>query len=330
MSSIPSFGTNLLQNPPVKTDSPRTVEELLQNSPPAPLPEQSYDSFQYSGASPTKSGFSLTSIGTTLAAAGGLFLMGRKGLLGAKIQTWFGGRMSLKNVHKNIEAKMTEFLGKGGETVQSAKIIKNTEGNNILRAEFDGGVVREFNIVDGKNVVKLTNTATNGQENIILFNRIDGSPRSRVILAKDKDGKVLEYASFKGGDILDASFKDSENVYRSFNQSKPSRFLGLFGPKKSNTVIKTHIDPDTGAPVVTKVKTVFKKGKRAKVKQNINGQKRTFVFGDSGKLTQIQTKGTDGKTIVQHFDYTLTPEGKSVISGVRFTDKKGNSLAPSS
>lgn len=331
MSSIPSFGTSLLQNPPVKQTPAVSVEELLQNTPSAPLPEQVPDSFQHasSSAPAPKSGINWGGIGTTLLAAGGLFFMGRKGWLGKHIQTWFGGRMSLKNVHKNIEAKMSEFLGKGGANVQSAKVVKNAEGKNVLRAEFEGGVVKEFGIVENKNVIKLTSAAENGQESVILFNRIDGSPRSRVIFAKDKDGKVLEYASFKGGDILDAGFKDSENVYRSFSQTKPSRRYGIFGPKETKTTVRTYVDPETGNPVVSKIKTVYKHGRRAKIHQEINGQNRTFIFGDSGRLAQIQTKGADGKVVVQHFEYTTTPEGKSVISSVKFTDKKGNPLTPS-
>lgn len=332
MSSIPSFGQNLLQNPPIKQTPAISVEEILQNTPSAPLPEQVPDSFQHSGSqgmATQKGGFNWGSIGTTLLAAGGLFFMGRKGWLGKTVQTWFGGRMSLKNVHKNIEAKMTEFLGKNGNNVQSAKIVKNAEGKNVLRAEFNGGTVKEYSIVENKSVVRLTEKAGNGQENVILFNRIDGSPRTRVILVKDKDGKILEYASYKGGDILDAGFKESENIYKTFNKSKPSRRYGFFGPKETKSVSRTYNNPDTGKPVASEIKTVYKHGKRAKIHQkNVNGKDRTFVYDDSGKLSKIHVKDANGNIIVHHFDYAISPEGKSVISGIHFTDKKGNPLPP--
>lgn len=330
MSSIPSFGTSLLQNPPVKQAPAVSVEEILQNTPSAPIPEQVPDSFQHtSSAEPApKGGINWGGIGTTLLAAGGLFFMGRKGWLGKHIQTWFGGRMSLKNVHKNIEAKMSEFLGKDGAKVQSAKVVKNAEGKNVLRAEFEGGTVKEFGMVENNNVIRLTSAAENGQNSVILFNRIDGSPKSRVILAKNEKGKVVEYSSFKGGDILDAGFKDSENVYKSFSKTEPSRRYGLFGPKETKTTVKTYTDPETGKPIISKTKTVYKHGKLAKIHQETKGKKRSFIFGDNNRLSQIQIKGKDGKVEVRHFEYTTTPEGKSVISKVRFTDKKGNPLPP--
>ena len=129
MTSIPSFGTSLLQNAQANQTTAPSVEEILQNTPQAPMPEQAPDSFNREGEMPQRKGFDWFSATATALGALGVFLAGRKGWLGKYVQTWFGGRMSLSKVHKNIEAKISEYLGRDGVGVNSAKIVKNAEGN---------------------------------------------------------------------------------------------------------------------------------------------------------------------------------------------------------
>lgn len=341
MTSIPSFGTSLLQNAQANQTTAPSVEEILQNTPQAPMPEQAPDSFNREGEMPQRKGFDWFSATATALGALGVFLAGRKGWLGKYVQTWFGGRMSLSKVHKNIEAKISEYLGRDGVGVNSAKIVKNAEGNKVLRAEFENGAVQEFAVTESKNVIKLSTKdmplGVDGQvagkaEEVILFNRLDGSPKSRVRFIKGENGKVQEYAAFKGEDILDEGFSESSGIYRSYQKSAPRRryLFGLFGPKQVKTVSRTYTNPETGEASVTSMKTVYKHGKKAKIHQQINGQNRTIIFDNSGKISQIQTKGNDGKVIVQHFDYALNPEGKQVLSEIRYTDAKGNPITPPS
>lgn len=332
MTTIPAFGASLLKNPPAQQGTAPSVEEILQNTPSAQPLEGSADSFHREGFEQAQSsgGFSFSSLIMPLLTAGGLFFMGRKGWMGKTVQTWFGGRMSLKNVHRNIESKISEYLGKNGGNVQSSQIIKNADGTKTLRANFDGGAVREFNVSEGNNIIKLSGKSpVSGQEEVIVFNRLDGSPRSRIHFVKDNDGKVLEYTSYKGGTILDAAYVDSENVFKTFSKTTPKRRFRLFGPKESKSVVTTYNNPDTGEAFVTKLKTVFKHGKRAKVKKTTADGDRTMVFDNSGKLSQIKIDPKKGNSTVLHFDYAVGPDGKSVISGVRYTDKKGNPVSHS-
>ena len=331
MTAIPSFGASLLQNPAVNQAPSQSVEEILQNTPSAPaIPDTFENSSGGYESAPAKGGINWFKIGSILVGATGLFVGGRKGWLGKTVQTWFGGRPSLSKVHKNIETKITEYLGRDGGKIQTARIVKNGDGNKVLRAEFEGGTIREFSVTEGKNVIKLAEKSpVGGQEEVILFNRFDGSPRLRTTLVKDKNGKVVEYASFKGGDILDNTFNETEQIFKHYSITAPKRryLFGLFGPKQTKTTVSTFINPESGKPVVSTSKTVFKHGKKVKVIQNINGEERKILINDAGKVAQIQTK-KNGKVVCQHFEYTTTPDGKQVISGVKYKDLKGNDLIP--
>lgn len=328
MTSIPSFGTSLLQNAKANQVQSQSVEDILANTPSYTVPEQVPDSFTKTDGQPQaqkKGGFDWVSATATTLGALGLFFAGRKGWFGKHIQTWFGGRMSQAKVYKNIETKMTEYIGRDGDKVTSVKINTDSAGKKVLKAEFDDGTAREFFIDSNKDVIRLKSNDS-ALEEYILFNKKDGAPMSRVTRFVDGTGKVREYNAFKGEDILDKDFSESSGIYKSYQTSAPRRryLFGLFGPKQVKTTTLTYTNPQTGQPNVTKTKTVFENGKKVKVEQNVNGKKQTLYFDESGKLSSIRKKDSNGKVYIEHYEYKITPEGKQVLSGVKYTDKKGN------
>ena len=334
MTSIQSFGASLL-DPNVRAEqvkSQQSVEDIMNNTP-APVQEQAPDTFTKEGEQPAKAkrgGFNWLKIGGFTIAALGLFFFGRMGWLGKHIQKWFGGKPSMSKINENIENKMAEYLniGEGGKV----KIKTNDDGTKVLRAEFSSGNIQEYSIVEGENLVKLKGRFQDCElnEEYITFSKSSGSPVARVNLKRNDAGKVEEFQSYKGADVLNNDFNEDVGLYKYFVKSSPKRrFLGLFGPKQVKSSLNVYTNPKTGKPYVIESKTVYRDNKPVYEKQIREGLERIIYFDkQNGKISKIVTTAQDGKKVIENFKSVLNGDGKLVTARVSIVDSKGNPAVP--
>lgn len=327
MTSIPAFGTSLLENPKINPATAPSVEEILQATPTPQVYNQPEDSFERADAIPRKSGNSWMPLITTVVGATGLFLAGRKGWFGKTIKTWFGGRPSLKKAHNKIAEQMKEYMSKFGE-VEKTSVQKNNEGKHILDVTMKDGSVKTYTFKDNNTTIQLTGKNPEGLEETIIFGREDVAPKTRTMFIKDGSGKTKAYSSFKGGDILNRDFDEAAGIYKESATSNKRRFLfGLIGPKKNVVTTKTYNNPDTGKPNVEKVKSYFWKGSKSKVKVTNQDGTKIFKYDESGNVSRVKVKPKKGKAYYEQYKYDIDSEGNKYLAAViKTSDKKGTKL----
>lgn len=205
MTSIPSFKASLIQNVNTNNSSPApSVEEILADKTPAgagntvPSP--------HSNVAPT--------VVTAIVALAALGIAGKGGLLGKRVQKMLGGtpKLSRDNIKERITNKLNEYIGRTDANPFEITVLKN-------------GRTRASRI------------KSNGNKEIITFDKNTGLPEFRVEFAGAKDGKALNYTTWKGADVLDEGFDEANNFYKQYSRGNVAR-KHLFGPKytKSETI----------------------------------------------------------------------------------------------
>lgn len=220
MSDITPASTNVLYHGDVNFKNPTPVIELY------PRAYGQQDEFvpAEGGKGNKRNPSFLGSFLKYLAITGAVVFAGRKGLFGQKIKGWLGGfpkAVKPEEVFKRIEARMAEFLGKNGDVIKSTKITTAADGSSILRTEFENGAVKEYAIKQGEKVIKLFGKNDKNFDQYILFDKTDGAVLYRTELERDSAGKVKEYLSYKGEDILNADFTDATGLFRHYVKKDP-------------------------------------------------------------------------------------------------------------
>lgn len=329
MTSIPTFGKSLLDNPSINPATAPKVEDILQTAPSAPPAyNQPADSFERTDVMPRKGGNSLLPLITTAVGATGLFLAGRKGWFGKTIKTWFGGRPSLKKAHNKIAEQMKEYMSRFGE-VEKTSVLKNNEGKHVLDVTMKDGSVKSYTFKDNNSTIQLTGKNPDGLEETIIFGREDVAPKTRTMFIKDGSGKTKAYSSFKGGDILNRDFDEATGIYKESATSNKRRFFfGLIGPKKNVVTTKTYNNPDTGKPNTEKVKSYFWKGSKSKVKVTNQDGTKIFKYDANGNVSRVKVKPKNGKAYYEHYEYSFNIDnGKFEVINIKKTsDKAGKKV----
>ena len=334
MTSVQSFGTSLL-TPQVKTQDNTqapSVEEVLNNTPPAPIPEQAPDTFTKSDTpqnpQPQKKSSLLRNAIIGAAFVVVAFFAGRAGWFGKYVKGLFRGKLSAKDMNKKIEEKMAEYLNLDKDKV---KIVQNSDGTQTLQAELKSGSKKEYAITDGKNVVRLKRDYENCNlnEEYIFFDKKTGAPKLRIDQSRQPDKKVSYYRVFKGDDAVKYDNESSSGIFQETSKSDiKRRFLGLFGRKQMTIETSTYNNPETGNPNKSITTIIYRRGKKSEIRQAKEGKERTIYIGENGKVSSIRTETQDGKVAIEKFQYTTTPEGKIKKDKVYITDEAGNATAP--
>ncbi len=301
MSDITPASTNVLYHGDVNFKNPTPVIELY------PRAYGQQDEFvpAEGGKGNRKAPSFLGSFLKYLAITGAVVFAGRKGLFGKKIKGWLGGlpkAVKPEEVFSRIETKMAEFLGKGGDVVTSSKIATAADGTSVLRAEFQSGAVREYQLKEGDNVIKLicrdAGTETNplrkifgktrksekvNLEQYVLFDKADGAVRFRTDLARGADGKVRAYASYKGETVLEPDFNEVTGIFKDYHKE-----YGFFGPRFEQSEVRLFNNPTSGEPSVIKSKRTYRKnGKLRRYIQEDMTKIRKFIYDKKGNLENI-------------------------------------------
>ena len=292
MAEINPASSNLIENNNVNFKNPTPVIEIYPRA--YGQKDEYVPSAQNENETPKKKGF-WGSFLKYMAISAAIIFAGRKGLFGKKIQAWFGGATKIKpeQVFERIETKMSEFLGKGGQTVKTSKITTASDGTSILRAEFENGTVREYAIKEGENVIKLFGKKGEGIEEYILFDKMDGAVKYRTDLARSADGKVRAYASYKGEDVLNADFNEVTGIFKDYWRKDPQRQFGILGRYKGDSQVRTFTNPTGDKPYTLDIKKIYKDGKLSKIKHQSGTELKTFIYDESGNLTKITSKPID-------------------------------------
>ena len=343
MSFIPSFGTSLLANPPIKKEPPTKVEDIL-NSTPAPQPVKR-DSFEVTQPQPKRQkqgGGVVAPLLTTAVGLGGLFFFGRKGWLGKTIKTWFGGRLSTAKAHKKIAGQLQEYMSRYG-SVSGVTIDKN-----VIKVEMESGKIREFKIIPKKNdtVIQLESTPSKNRREVINFRREDASPMHRVLFRLGKHGETKGYVSYKGGDILSKDFDEVSQMYKkSSTKIRPRLWLDFFklGPVKTITKTRTFntMEPEgfwakvkdiftDSSKNITKVRNKFFRGRQTSAKITNMAETRYYVYDKNGNISRVHVKpkAKGEKGYYEHYKYSpaTTSDGKHIFlltNIIRTSDKAG-------
>ena len=326
MTRIPSFGQSLLANPP-QGQSVQSVEDILNNTPPAEsLPEQQADNFTYQNAPQQRnSGSPLIIFGASLVGAAGLFLAGRQGAFGKHVQKWFGGSPSLKKLQKIMQGKMSEYLGKDGK-IKTCEFGTSADGKNqILKAEFENGEVREYIVRKGNKHISMAGVRSDGKQEVILFGRQDGMPVMKTVIKKDSKGNIIGYEKFKGGSVIDKDFEEVSDMLYQKNKTSESSF---FGRKRKNITSKKYDNPDTCSPSVTETKVKYNKyGNVTSVKTKTpDGNIKITKLGSDGRPDKVVIIDKEGKKAIHEYLYTVGSDGSRKLKDISSKIDEGNNF----
>ena len=263
MTSIPSFKASLIQNAGVnKPVSAPSVEEILADNNQA---QAALDSPPHSRKSMAPA------IVTAAVALAALGFAGRGGMLGKRIQKILGGtpKLSADKVQERIQNKLNEYIGRSDANPFEITVLKN-----------------------GK--AKATRVKTNGNREIITFDKNTGLPEFRVEFANTKGGKALEYTSWKGADILDDGFDEANSFFKQYSKSNFKR-KHLFGPKYTTS------------------ETVY--GEMVKDAEKSTAKRTTFYYNDGSinKITEVDSASNDITVKDMLYGKDGQPKGIEVI-----------------
>ena len=263
MTSIPSFKASLIQNVNTNNSSPApSVDEILADKQPASA----------ENTTPPKRSNVAPAIITAAVALTALGIAGKGGLLGKRVQKMLGGtpKLSGDNIKERITNKLNEYIGRTDANPFEIKVLKN-----------------------GKT--RASRVKSNGNKEIITFDKNTGLPEFRVEFAGAQDGKSLKYTTWKGADILDEGFDEANNFYKQYSRGNVAR-KHWFGPK------------------YTKSETTYGEMVRDADKSHLS---RTTVYYNDGSINKVtEVDPAQNKTTVKDilYDNDGQPKGLDIIS----------------